>query len=114
MMTAKGPWPTLEQVLRRQRLMRRMMRTTGVDVQADAARDGLAFLDARAKCRYCRHEGACEVWLNATDGARSAPDFCPNARFFAACRSRDRETPMVEPAIQPTVAIVRVPRPVVR
>ena len=57
-------WPTLKQVLRRQELMDRMMQTSGVDVLTAVRVDGgLALIEARAKCRFCLHEGACRDWL---------------------------------------------------
>ncbi len=83
-------WPMLEEVRHRQELMDRMMQTRGVDVLAALRADGgLAFIEARAKCRYCLHEEVCRQWL-ATDAPRMPPDFCPNAAFFLSCRSIDR------------------------
>jgi Family of unknown function (DUF6455) len=90
MRTSTRLWPTLKQVLRRQELMDRMMRTSGVDVLTAVRVDGgLAFVEARAKCRYCLHEGACRDWLDSSEGSQMPPDFCPNARFFLACRRED-------------------------
>jgi hypothetical protein len=87
MPTSTRLWPTLDQVLRRQEFMDRMMRTSGVDVLAAVRVDGgLAFFEARAKCRFCLHEGTCRGWLESADGLQMPPDFCPNARFFRACR----------------------------
>jgi hypothetical protein len=80
-------WPTLEQVLRRQRLIDQMMETCAVDALSVVRKDGgLAFLEARTKCRYCLHENACREWLRFTTDAERAPAFCPNAEFFASCR----------------------------
>lgn len=90
MRTSTPLWPTLKQVLCRQELMERMMRTSGVDVLTAVRVDGgLAFFEARAKCRFCRHEGACRGWLESPEGLQMAPDFCPNAKFFRACRRED-------------------------
>jgi Family of unknown function (DUF6455) len=90
MSTSTRLWPTLEQVLRRQELMDLMMRTSRVDVPMAVRVDGgLAFIEARAKCRYCLHEGVCRDWLEASEGLQTPPDFCPNARFFHACRPED-------------------------
>jgi hypothetical protein len=62
--------------------MDQMMETCGVDVPAAIRVDGgLAFIEARAKCRYCLHEGVCRHWL-ASDGQLGPADFCPNAAFF--------------------------------
>ena len=69
--------------------MDRMMQKRGVDPDAARCVDGgLAFLEARAKCRYCLHEEECRRWL--TIGApRRSPDFCPNTEFFQTCLSAD-------------------------
>jgi hypothetical protein len=70
-------WPTQKQLRRRYELMNRMMQ-----------KRGLAFLQARAKCRYCLHEEACRRWLTIR-APRTSPDFCPNAAFFLTCLSAD-------------------------
>jgi hypothetical protein len=86
MRTSMSLWPTFKQVLRRQQLMHRMMRTSGVDVLAAARVDGgLALFEAGTKCRFCRYEGACQDWLESSEGLQMAPDFCPNAKFFCTC-----------------------------
>ncbi len=78
-------WATPEQLRRRFDLMDRMMQKRGVDVCAALAVDGgLAFLEARAKCRYCLHEEKCRRWLTLK-APRSYPHFCPNAAFFSTC-----------------------------
>jgi hypothetical protein len=83
-------WPTRAQLRRRHRLMRRMMRTSGVQADAAARVDGgLALREARAKCRYCLHEEACRIWLASAEGLQVPPDFCPNVRFFRSCRIID-------------------------
>ncbi|TFG85741.1 MAG: hypothetical protein E4H18_05080 [Hyphomicrobiales bacterium] len=82
--------PTREQVLRRQDLMDRMMATSGVGACAALRVDGgMAYIEARAKCRLCLHEAACQHWLAAGEGLHEPPDFCPNARFFCALRRED-------------------------
>ena len=82
-------WPTFEQTLSRQRLMDEMMETCDVDMLSLVRRDGgLAFLEARTKCRYCLHENACRGWLRFTPVAERAPDFCPNAEIFANSRRK--------------------------
>jgi hypothetical protein len=78
-------WPTQEELHRRFDLMDRMMRRYGVD--ADTARrvdGGLAFKEARAKCRYCLHEERCRRW-QTLQAPRTSPGFCPNAPFFLTC-----------------------------
>lgn len=78
-----------EQLSRRQELMDLMMQKRGVDGYAASHVDGgLAFLKARAKCRYCLHEEACRRWLTIRT-PRTSPDFCPNTAFFMTCRSAD-------------------------
>lgn len=82
-------WPTPEQLQRRHKLMGRMMQKRGVDADAALRVDGgLAFTEARAKCRYCLHEETCRRWLTVT-APQTPPDFCPNAAFFLTCRSTD-------------------------
>jgi hypothetical protein len=86
MATSRFLWPTLKQVQRRQQLMDRMMQASGVDVLTAVRVDGgLAFAEARTKCRYCLHEGACRNWLDSFKGLQMPPDLCPNASFFLAC-----------------------------
>jgi hypothetical protein len=85
-------WPTLKQVLRRQALMDRVMQTSGVDVLTAVRVDGgLAFVEARAKCRYCLQEAACRDWLESSEGLPVPPDFCPSASFFRACGAKTAE-----------------------
>jgi hypothetical protein len=82
-------WPAPKQLRRRFELLDRMMQKRGVNV--DAARQvdgGLAFKEARAKCRYCLHAEACRRWLTIRAPKRS-PDFCPNAAFFLGCTGSD-------------------------
>jgi hypothetical protein len=79
-------WPTHEELRQRYELMGRMMETRGVDVvEALRVDGGLAFIEARAKCRYCVHEGICRRWL-ASEGQRGSADFCPNSGFFRSCQ----------------------------
>jgi len=81
-------WPTPERLRRRHALMDRMMQKRGVDALAALRVDGgLAFIEARAKCRYCLHEDVCRHWL-ATEAPTTLPDFCPNARFFQVVTDR--------------------------
>jgi len=78
-------WATPEQLRRRFDLMDRMMQRRGVDVCAAVAVDGgLAFIEARAKCRYCLHEEQCRRWLTLK-APRNGAHFCPNAAFFSTC-----------------------------
>jgi hypothetical protein len=82
-------WPTEKQLRRRYGLMDRMMQKRGVDANGVRRVDGgLAFLEARAKCRYCLHEEACRGWLTIR-APRTSPEFCPNAAFFQSCLSAD-------------------------
>jgi Family of unknown function (DUF6455) len=82
-------WPTREELRQRYELMDRMMETQGVDILAALRVDGgLAFIEARAKCRYCIHEGVCRHWLDS-EGQRGAVDFCPNVTFFRSCTGKD-------------------------
>jgi uncharacterized protein DUF6455 len=75
-------WPTNEELRKRYALMDQMMEAQGADVLAAIRVDGgLAFIEARAKCRYCLHEGVCRRWLQS-EGQRGTADFCPNVEFF--------------------------------
>ncbi len=86
--------PTKEQFLRRFELMDLMMRKRGVDAKAARSVDGgLAFLEARTKCRYCPHEEACRRWLTVKE-PRRAPTFCPNNAFFLTLSERLQMTGM--------------------
>ena len=90
MSTSTRLWPTLKQILGRHELMDRMMRVSGVNVLTAVRVDGgLAFIEARAKCRLCLHEGVCRDWLESCEGLQTPPDFCPNARFFGTLKTAD-------------------------
>ena len=80
-------WPTFSQILHRHELMDGMMQACGVDVLT-AVRAGEPYVQARASCRDCLHEGDCRNWFLGDSGA--APDFCPNVDFFRACKREDR------------------------
>lgn len=83
-------WPTREKLRQRYELMDRMMESHGTDILAALRVDGgLAFIEARAKCRYCVHEGVCRYWLLESGEKRGAADFCPNATFFRSCARRE-------------------------
>lgn len=82
-------WPTRDDLRQRYDLMDRMMEARGVDILAALRVDGgLAFIEARARCRYCVHEGVCRLWLDG-EGRRGAADFCPNMAFFRSCPRGD-------------------------
>jgi len=82
-------WPTEEELQRRFGLMELMMRKRDVDVAvAQSVDGGLAFKEARAKCRYCLHEEECRRWLTLR-APRTGPEFCPNAAFFSSCAEPD-------------------------
>lgn len=66
--------------------MDRMMLTTGVNMSRVVRIDGgLAFLEASSKCRLCPDEPACIHWLEGAEAPETAPEFCPNAKFFKSC-----------------------------
>lgn len=84
-------WPTPEQLRRRYELMHRMMQRCGVTPNAAQGVDGgLAFKEARAKCRYCLHEEACRRWLTIR-APKTSPAFCPNIAFLLNCAEAGRE-----------------------
>lgn len=87
MLNSRLFWPTNEELRERHTLMDQMMEAQGVDMLTAIRVDGgLAFIEARAKCRYCRHAGFCRRWLQS-EGQRGTADFCPNVAFFRSCRS---------------------------
>lgn len=79
-----------DRINRQSRLMGGMMDRLGVtltDGQVDAT--GLAVERAVRACAFCGHSEECEAWQDAhTDGAERAPDFCPNAAFWARREAR--------------------------
>jgi len=82
-------WATKAELSQRYALMDQMIEAQGVDVLAALRMDGgLAFVEARAKCRYCQHARECRRWLLGEGESRGA-DFCPNAAFFRSCTGLD-------------------------
>ncbi len=67
-------------------LMDRMMERACVK-WAEAARvdGGLAWLEARTKCIFCRHVETCCNWLEGSDTRTTPEDFCPISEFFESC-----------------------------
>lgn len=58
------------------RLMTRMARTTGADL--DSLTDD-AWSEALTRCCTCANPGTCEDWLeDHADGSNAAPSFCQN------------------------------------
>ncbi|MBZ0208918.1 MAG: DUF6455 family protein [Hyphomicrobium sp.] len=67
-------------------LMARMMERAGVSPTEAARVDGgLAWLEARTKCIYCRHVGKCCNWPEGSDTRSTPADFCLNFEFFGSC-----------------------------
>ena len=59
------------------RLMTRMARTVGADLDVLSDADWGAAL---TRCCSCGHVGSCEDWLeDAADGAAKPPSFCANS-----------------------------------
>lgn len=86
MATDTSRWPVFARVLRRHALMDEMIEKQGVDLIA-AIRAGDGFVQARARCRDCSHEGDCRDWFLEDAGAPA--QFCPNLEFFRACKRGD-------------------------
>jgi hypothetical protein len=64
-------------------LMRRMMERVGVaPVEAVRVDGGLAWLEARTKCIFCRHAGECRSWLEEAKTPSATAVFCANSKFF--------------------------------
>ena len=67
-------------------LMKRMMERVGVaPVEAVRVDGGLAWLEARTKCIFCRHVETCCNWLEGSDTSTTPEDFCPISKFFESC-----------------------------
>lgn len=80
--------PMAERVLKRADLMGRMMQRLDVStITAVRLESGASIYEARARCIACPAEAECRAWLEA--GERTLPEFCPNARFFARCKTAD-------------------------
>ena len=78
--------PTLIRYLHCPELMDRMMERVGVNPAEAACVDGgLAWLEARTKCIFCRHVGTCCNWLEGSDTRTTPTDFCPTSEFFRSC-----------------------------
>ena len=78
--------PTLVRYLRCPELMDRMMERVGLaPVEAACVDGGLAWLEARTKCIFCRHVGECCSWLEGYNTRTTPADFCPNISFFESC-----------------------------
>jgi len=86
MITLRSDQPTLSRYLHCPELMDRMMERVGV-TRAEAARvdGGLAWLEARTKCIFCRDVGICCNWLEGSDMRSTPAEFCPNFQFFRTC-----------------------------
>jgi hypothetical protein len=66
--------------------MDRMMDRVGVaPAEAACVDGGLAWLEARTKCIFCRHVGECYSWLEGSDTRTTPADFCPNTEFLDSC-----------------------------
>jgi hypothetical protein len=66
--------------------MDRMMERTGVNpVEAACVDGGLAWLEARTKCNFCRHVVKCCNWLEGSDTRITPAEFCLNSEFFRSC-----------------------------
>ena len=67
-------------------MMDRMMQRMGVNPTEAARVDGgLAYLEARTKCLFCRRIGTCCRWLESSDAQTTPIDFCQNSEFFRSC-----------------------------
>jgi hypothetical protein len=91
MATSGRFWPTRARLRRRHRLMRRMMRTSGVQADAAARIDGGWHSVRRVpNADIASMRRLAGVWLASAEGLQVPPDFCPNARFFRSFRIIDR------------------------
>lgn len=83
-------WPMFRRVLQQAQRLDDVMARLGIEPCLAARQEmGAAFARARTTCLFCPFMEDCERWLaRAGAGAAEPPGFCPNAAFFAACRSR--------------------------
>ena len=78
--------PMLIRYLHCPELMDRMMECVSVaPAEAACVDGGLAWLEARTKCIFCRDVGKCGNWLEASDTRSTPEEFCPNFEFFRSC-----------------------------
>ena len=70
-----------ERIGRRAGVMGRMARTLDVDFAGRIARDEGAAAQYRGavmRCAFCRHENACQGWMDGNEHAARAPEYCRN------------------------------------
>ncbi|WP_296761792.1 DUF6455 family protein [Sediminimonas sp.] len=71
----------LERIGRRARVMGRMARTLDVNFADRIARDEgevARYRGAVMRCAFCRHEAACQDWMDGQEHAAQAPKYCRN------------------------------------
>lgn len=68
------------------RLMGAMMDRIGFEPE-QAASHARGFAAASRRCLWCPAAQQCGQWLERTEPAQSAPEFCPNAAFFKDSRT---------------------------
>lgn len=79
-----------EHLDRQSNLMGGMMQRLDVDFEpASGVLLGQQLERAVRACMFCGHGDVCQAWQTAhTEGADSAPKFCPNAGQWAALKRR--------------------------
>jgi hypothetical protein len=50
----------------------------------------MAWYEARSRCIGCTHERDCRNWLQGSEKAVDAPEFCLDAGFFRRCKGASR------------------------
>ena len=91
-MVQRAPrWPMFHKVWRRAALTSRVIEALDINPAVAARIDaGEAYREACAICLACSSASSCRAWLDAAKPYPLAPDFCPNRRFFEACRLDQR------------------------
>jgi len=70
------------------RLFVAMLERQGTDVAAECRPESeAAFFAAMRTCTSCPHGVACRLWLELDRPGAGHPSFCPNGRYFDACRA---------------------------
>ena len=92
MLSREPRWPMFHRVWRRAELTDRMVCELGINpIVAAKLDDGNAYPEACITCLTCAAPSTCRAWLDTSERAPLAPDFCPNVQFFQRCLARQDE-----------------------
>lgn len=81
-------WPMFHRVWRRAELLERMIEALAIPPLAAVVPDaGEAYARARSQCLACTRAPDCRAALAEAHSLALPPAFCPNANYFARCRT---------------------------